>query len=80
MELLLRMFGIKHKLRVNDSIKPQDGHQEQSASLIARWELEDELKAIELILEETRRENVNEKTKYIQKEYLSQKPHKKKNI
>ncbi len=78
MELIQRMLGIKHKLKVHDSMKAPETHEELSVSLLSRWELEDELKAIELLLEAQRQENVIEKTKHIQVEYLSGKPHKKK--
>ena len=78
MELIQRMLGIKHKLKVHDSMKAPETHEELSVSLLSRWELEDELKAIELLLETQRHENVIQKTKHIQVEYLSGKPIKKK--
>ena len=78
MELIQRMLGIKHKIKVHDSMKAPETHEELSVSLLARWELEDELKAIEALLDDERVENVKEKTKHIQQEYLSGKPLKKK--
>lgn len=62
-ELIERSLGIQHKLKVHDSMRPADTHEEIAKSLVARWELEDELKAIEQILENARTENVAEKRK-----------------
>ena len=77
-ELIQRMLGIRHKLKVHDSMKAPETHEELSVSLMARWELEDELRAIELLIEKDRQGNVIEKTKHIEEEYLSGKPVKKK--
>lgn len=78
MELIQRLLGIKHKIKVHDSMKQPETHEELSVSLLNRWELEDELKAIELLLEDQRIINIKEKTKHIKEEYLSGKPPKKK--
>jgi hypothetical protein len=78
MELIQRMLGIKHKLKVHDSMKSPETHEELSVSLISRWELEDELAAIEVLLGNERSENVRAKTKQIEEDYLSGKPMKKK--
>ena len=78
MELIQRMLGIKHKLKVHDSMKAPETHEEQSVSLLARWELEDELKAIEAMIEDERAENMRAKQKQIAETYLSGKPIKKK--
>jgi len=78
MELIQRMLGLKHKLKVHDSMKAPETHDEFSVSLLARWELEDELKAIETLLEQERQENLKTKIKQIQENYLSGKPIKKK--
>lgn len=69
--LIERMLGLKHKLKVHDSMKAPDSHDELSMSLLSRWELEDELRAIELLLENERSGNVREKTKQLQEDYLS---------
>lgn len=78
LELVQRMLGIRHKLKVHDSMKSPETHEELSVSLIARWELEDELRAIEQMLEAERTENTRQKQKQIKETYLSGKPLKKK--
>ena len=77
-ELVLRMLGLKHKIKVHDSMKSPETHEELSVSLLARWELEDELRAIEILLEHERVENVQLKQKQLKEDYLSGKPAKKK--
>ena len=72
--LVIRMLGLRHKLKVHDSMKSPETHEELSVSLLARWDLEDEIRAIELLLEEERGTAVNEKIKMVQKEYLSGTP------
>ncbi|MBI4925516.1 MAG: hypothetical protein HY843_06280 [Bdellovibrio sp.] len=72
-ELLKRSFGIKHKLKVHDTMKQPETHEEAAVTLIAKWELEDELKAIEEILAETRRENVALKRNTLEKERFQNK-------
>lgn len=69
--LIQRMLGLKHKIKVHDSMAEPQTHDELSMSMLSRWELEDELKAIESLLELDRNENVQEKTKHIQQDYLS---------
>ena len=71
LELINRILGLRHKLKVHDSMKSPETHEELSLSLLSRWELEDELKAIEVLLERERQVNVQEKTKQIEKTYLS---------
>lgn len=77
-ELVQRMLGLKHKLKVHDSMKSPETHEELSLSLIARWELEDEIRAIEVLLESERADNVKAKIKLVESTYLSGKPIKKK--
>ena len=67
LELLRRSLGIKHKLKVQDSVKAPDNHEEIAQMLLSRWELEDEMRAIEVILNEARDSSVNEKKKIILK-------------
>jgi HD-like signal output (HDOD) protein len=54
LELLQRSLGIKHKLKVHESMKPPETHEELSALMLARWDLEDELRAIEDLLQAER--------------------------
>jgi hypothetical protein len=73
LELIQRSLGLRHKLKVHDSMKPADTHEDLALSLLARWELEDELRAIEQLLADERDENVGRKRKMITKEYLGPK-------
>ena len=67
-ELLLRQLGLRHKLKVHDSVKAPDLHEEIAANLLARWELEDEIAAIEAILADARHLTVAEKRVQLEKE------------
>ena len=58
-ELIQRSLGIRHKLKVHESMKNADNHEELAVMLLAKWELEDELHAIEGVLAESRAKNVN---------------------
>ncbi len=71
MQLIQRMLGLQHKLKVHDSVKNSDSHEELAASQLARWELEDEISAIQKILEASRSENIQVKLKQITQDYLS---------
>lgn len=57
-ELIQRSLGIRHKLKVHDSMKAPETHEDLAVMLLAKWELEDELRAIEEILAENRQKNV----------------------
>ena len=65
MELLRRSLGLRHKLKVNESMETPDSHEGIAASLITKWEIEDELRAIEEILAEARQENTSIKRQQI---------------
>ena len=60
-ELIQRSLGIRHKLKVYESMKAPESHEELALVLLSKWELEDELNAIEEVLAEERRANVLEK-------------------
>ena len=60
-ELIQRSLGIRHKLKVHDSMKLPETHEELSLMMLTRWELEDELRAIEEVLGAIRTENVASK-------------------
>ena len=79
LELIQRMLGLQHKLKVHDSVKSSGNHEEMAASQLARWELEDEIVAIEKLLEGARHENVKVKLDQIKEDYLSGTTPKKKN-
>lgn len=53
-ELLKRSLGLKHKLKVHESLEAPRNHDELANYLLAKWELEDELHAIEAVLADVR--------------------------
>jgi hypothetical protein len=59
--LIQRALGLKHKIKVHDSMPLPDSHEEIALAQVSRWELEDELHAIEAILADARAESVEEK-------------------
>ena len=73
-ELIQRMLGLRHKLKVHDSMKSPETHEELSVSLLSRWELEDEIKAIETLLDMERASMVRAKIKQVESDYLSGTP------
>ena len=66
LELIERSLGIRHKLKVFDSSEMPGNHEELSLTLLKRWDLEDELQAIEETLAQSRRANVAEKKSQIE--------------
>lgn len=70
LELIQRSLGIRHKMKVHESVKVPDSHEEVAIMMLSKWELEDELHAIELILAENRHENMEKKRNWIEKENL----------
>ncbi len=68
LELVLRSLGIRHKLKVIDSMKAPETHEDLAHQLLAKWELEDELKAIQQLLDDAREINVTEKRAMIERE------------
>lgn len=79
-ELLQRTLGLKHKIKVHESMRPPDNHEEIALFTLAKWDLEDELKAIEELLEDSRLESVKSKKQVIIKEgpHTKARPQKKK--
>lgn len=61
LEVIRRSLGIRHKLKVHESMKLPDTHEELAVMLLSKWELEDELSAIETLISEFRAENAIEK-------------------
>lgn len=61
LDLIERMLGLRHKLKVHDSMKVPDTHEELASSLNSRWEIEDEIRAIEELLAEDRAEIIAER-------------------
>lgn len=64
--LIQRSLGIRHKLKVYDSMKSPDTHEDLAIMMMARWDLEDELRAIEEILTQDRLAAVGIKRKEIE--------------
>ena len=56
-ELIQRTLGLRHKLKVAESVKKPETHEDISLMLLSQWELEDELRAIEELLEKDRLDN-----------------------
>ena len=67
-ELLQRQLGLRHKLKVHDSVKQPETHEEMAVNWLARWELEDEIAAIDSILADARRKASQDKRALIEKE------------
>jgi hypothetical protein len=68
LELIQRALGLRHKIKVHDSMTPPQTHEDLSLMMLAKWELEDELKAIETLLERTRGQAVDAKVKSLMSE------------
>lgn len=58
LKLVKRTLALKHKLKVYDNVPAPDSHEDLAVHQLGRWELEDELRAIEALLEKVRLENV----------------------
>jgi hypothetical protein len=71
LELLKRSLGIRHKLKVHDSGKAPDTHEDLAVMLLAKWELEDELRAIEEVISDARMNSVASKKSAIERENAS---------
>jgi hypothetical protein len=67
LELIQRSLGLKHKVKVLESMKTPESHEELASALHAKWELEDELHAIQSLLEEDRALNVRAKADLMRK-------------
>ncbi len=68
--LIQRSLGLRHKMKVHESMKTPETHEELSISMLAKWELEDELRAIEEILAGDRAKNIASKRSQLEKEDL----------
>jgi hypothetical protein len=67
-ELIQRSLGIRHKLKVHESMKAPDNHEDLALMMLSRWDLEDELHAIEETLAEARLINVNQRKSLLQRD------------
>jgi hypothetical protein len=61
LELVQRSLGLRHKLKVHESMPQPSTHEDMALMLLSKWELEDELRAIEEILADHRGQNVSQK-------------------
>lgn len=68
--LIERSLGLRHKLKVHESLEPPKTHEDLALMLMAKWEIEDEVKAIEDILQKIRDNRSSEKKKIIERDIL----------
>ncbi len=68
LELIQRALGLRHKLKVHESMKQPETHEEIAVMMLAKWEYEDELRAIEDLLNEARASNASHKRQQILKD------------
>ena len=76
-ELIQRSLGLRHKIKVHETMKAPDTHEDLAISLHAKWEMEDEVRAIEDLLTEDRLKNVEAKKSAYRKEIQEDKRPKK---
>lgn len=69
--LIQRSLGIRHKLKVHESLKPPETHEDLAVMLLSKWEFEDELHAIEELLSDDRKKNVSTKRKIVESDIAS---------
>lgn len=76
LDLIQRTLALKHKLKVHDSLPRAETHEEIALNNVARYELEDELHAIEQLIEDLRSKNVAAKKAEIAKKGVKKKKNK----
>jgi len=72
--LIQRTLGLRHKLKVHESMKAPETHEDLAVMLFAKWELEDELTAIETLLEQDREKCIEEKKDFIVNNIVKARP------
>lgn len=70
LELIQRSLGLRHKLKVHESLDSPSSHEDMSIHLLAKWELENELRAVEELIAQFRHEDVEEKKRLIEQGIL----------
>jgi len=73
-ELIQRSLGLRHKIKVHESMQTPNSHEDLAIFLLAKWDLEDELRAVEEILADIRSESAHDKRKLIEENILNDKP------
>ena len=68
-QLIERILGLKHKLKVNESGPTPQNHKDMASITVANWELEDEVGAIEDYLAQVRAASKREKLDALIKEH-----------
>ena len=68
LELIQRSLALRHKLKVHESMKHPETHEDLAIMLLTKWEYEDELNAIEGMIAQAREENMREKQKQLERE------------
>ena len=74
LELIQRSLGLKHKLKVHDSMKQPETHEDMAIMFLTKWEYEDELTAIEGIMAEQRQKNIEAKRAKLLKHGVTKDP------
>jgi hypothetical protein len=69
-ELIQRSLGLRHKLKVHESLETPTNHEDLAIMLLSKWELENELRAVEELIAHFRQEDVEEKKDLIEKGIL----------
>ena len=53
-ELIMKVLRLRHKLRVLESIQIPDNHEDLAVWMASKWDLEDEIHAIEGVIQDVR--------------------------
>lgn len=57
--LVLRSLALQHKLKVLGSFQKAEGHEDIAQHLLAKWKLEDELRAVQETIDQLRRQEID---------------------
>lgn len=69
-ELIQRSLALRHKLKVHESLETPTNHEDLAVMLLAKWELTDELRAVEELINSFRDADVSEKKTMIEQGIL----------
>lgn len=76
LELIERSLALRHKIKVHESMKSPETHEDLAIMLLSKWELEDELRAVDELLQKDREDNVDSKKTLINKGVMAKKKRK----